>query len=52
MNTLGRIPCAGDEVTYEGLALKVEKMSGRRPSVVLARWMAPAESGSLREGSS
>jgi putative hemolysin len=37
MNTLGRIPDVGDEVTWDHLSLTVEKMAGRRLQTVRVR---------------
>lgn len=43
MNTLGRIPDVGDEVTWEALSLTVEKMAGRRLQTVRVRRLPPVE---------
>jgi putative hemolysin len=48
MNTLARIPVAGDEVAHRAVSLRVEEMAGRRVHLVTVR-RAPLN-GDAREG--
>lgn len=50
MNTLGRIPKAGDEVFFDSLELKVERMAGRRLHSLIVRRLPVAEPASAGEG--
>jgi CBS domain containing-hemolysin-like protein len=47
LSLLGRIPVAGDDCTYDGWALTVVELDGRRVATVrVERSSAPAEDGS------